>query len=297
MNADNKYKSAIDGVSFSPDFEINLKRRLRGETLIKMEPTRQSPLRVITLAGMSIAACFLCFFAVKIASERLDSALVSEPAVTSIETEYTTYFDETSPAAGTRPGAQMYDIPAPAGGESERASVSDEAEEDAGVFTYYVSPDSRIVADDAAADEGKTYRPAVALEGLLAAFDEGSFAVFAEKGVTAFASETTESQDTVETGIFGEGMAGSGESANNSVTVTTVDYSLEKQVRTYLESVIESGNKNSFSEYKTGIEQYRIDINGSDGTLLYSIWAFDNCVLVERFAPDGLMKCYIEVSE
>jgi hypothetical protein len=291
MNADNKYKSAIDGVSFSPDFEINLKRRLRGETLIKMEPTKRSPLRTVMLAGMSVAACFLCFFAVKFASERPPNALVSEPVVTAIETEYTSYNDETSVVTSSRQGFAAYGIPAPGGS----AAVADEADVDD--YSYSTAkPEIRVYETSVTTViiEDKTYRPAVALEGLLAAFDSGTFGVFSEEGVPDFVNQINQPAVTPESFEVGEGIA---DSEANSVTVTTDYVTLDSYIRAYLEKIIESGSKNCYAEYKTGVEQYRIDINGSDGTLLYSIWAFDNCVLVERFAPDGLMKCYIEVSE
>ncbi|MDR0991580.1 MAG: hypothetical protein LBL87_01605 [Ruminococcus sp.] len=293
MNAE-KYKNAIDGVRFSPDFEINLKRRLRGETLITMSresDKKKTSLRAIALAGMSIAACFVCFIAVKTASERLDTGLVSEPAVTSIETEYSSFTDETGyAAAGDAQRFAAFPIPS----ESDEAAaeeITPFAVYDTALNGVYAAAPSKT--DTGAGVWGGTYRAEVALEGLLSAFDSGTYTITYET-----AEKTVTSADT---GVVSNGdVAESGEGLPDSVTVTTTVISEDYEpfpdgVRAYLEKVVAAGEKLRFSEFVTGTEECRIDINGKDETLLYSIWVFDNCVLVERFAPDGLMKCYVEI--
>jgi hypothetical protein len=300
----NKYKSALDGVHFSPDFEINLKRRLKGETLIKMTTAKKSPIKTAALAGMSVAACFICFFAVKFASERLDTSLVSEPAVTSVETVYESAANEngTSVINAARQASDAFGF-TPAAGDVPAA-----AEDSAGggiaqpkLFGAYGTgvmppisgiPGGAVNAADAAS---KTYRPEVALEGLLTAFDEGTFVVSdgefktTETGTTVnYFNDTSAENDTAESAA-----------ENSKATVTTAvtgSGTLSDSVRAYLSQVVKLGESKSFAEHETGEQQYRIDINGEDGTLLYSVWVFDNCVLVERFAPDGLMKAYIEMT-
>jgi hypothetical protein len=305
MNANEKYKNAIDGVHFSPDFEINLKRRLRGETLItmtQMPQQKKSPLRVAMLAGMSIAACFVCFFAVKIASERLDGALVNEPAVTSIETEYTSFTDETT----ALPGAVRYSIAvydagtgdvSAAGAAAGAAVANGESAEDRMLYDAdAAAPDTYLSGINGIYGIGTaaaTYRPAVALEGLLPAFDTGNYIVTYENGnapVVVNNESIAENSDEK-----GEGVVSDDASTPTANSITTSDYT--STLRVFLEKITTNGSKQSFSELKTGTEQYRIDIKGEDSTLLYSVWVFDNCVLVERFAPDGLMKCYVEITQ
>jgi hypothetical protein len=287
----NKYKQAIDGVSFSPDFEINLKRRLKGETLITMTPAKKSPIRTIALAGMSVAACFICFFAVKIASERLDAGLVSEPAVTSFETEI-----EAVPEMGTtvigspRQAPAAFNIAPAAGGENaadDSLQVPPEGSPELfGVYNSAAPPYYNSVP--------AVYRPEVALEGLLEAFDSGTFIVSDGEFKTTEAGTTVAYADDSKTVADDADVAES--SGEGIVTVSTAGTdAFSETVRAYLEQLVTAGEKESFSEHKTGEEQYRIDIYGEDGTLLYSVWTFDNCVLVERFAPDGLMKAYVEM--
>ncbi|MDR0992161.1 MAG: hypothetical protein LBL87_04590 [Ruminococcus sp.] len=284
MNAD-KYKQAISGVRFSPDFELKLKRRLKGETLIKMTPAKKSPFHTAALAGMSIAACFICFFAVKIASERLDAGLVSEPAVTSFETS----LDSLAPENGTvvigspRQSSDEYGYTPAAGDPPEAAAdaaggVQTPQPNLFGEYGTGAPPASVFSA-------AQTYRPEVALEGLLAAYDSGTFVVSDGE------FKTTETGTTV---VYDKAEAAEeNDTAANSTATDSGAFS--DTVRAYLAKVVDSGERKSFAEHATGEQQYRIDINGEDGTLLYSVWVFDNCVLVERFAPDGLMKAYIEV--
>jgi hypothetical protein len=301
MNANEKYKNAIDGVHFSPDFEINLKRRLRGETLITMTQMRQvkkSPLRTAMIAGMSIAACFVCFFAVKIASERLDTGLVSEPAVTSIETEYTSFSDETSVISGAERREAVFYVEAP-GAVQDADVAAGESAEDAMLYDD-AAPETYLAATYGAFGSGNgtaavTYRPAVALEGLLTAFDSGNYVVTYENGddpktggVHIVQSDGAPESEEI-------AVDNGGKVSSSATSVTTSDYT--GTLRAFLEKITTNGSKQSFSEFKTGTEQYRIDIKGEDSTLLYSVWVFDNCALVERFAPDGLMKCYVEVTE
>jgi hypothetical protein len=304
MNANEKYKNAIDGVHFSPDFEINLKRRLRGETLItmaQMPQERKSPLRVAMLAGMSIAACFACFFAVKIASERFDNALVSEPAVTSIETEYTSFTDETTAIPGAvRFNIAVYDASTASDADTdiaaESAVAAGETAEDSMLYDAdAVNPETYLSGINGVyGTSAVTYRPAVALEGLLDAFDETNYTVSYENdNAPAIVSNESISENADEKGegIISDDAA----TAPTANSVTTNTNSV--QLRSFIETVAMAGSENCYPDYKTGTEQYRIDIKGEKNTLLYSVWVFDNCVLVERFAPDGLMKCYVTVTE
>jgi hypothetical protein len=290
MNAD-KYKSAFDGVRFSPDFQINLKRRLKGETLIAMTPAKKSPFQAAALAGMSIAACFICFFAVKIASERLDSGLVSEPAVTSFET----ILETPSPENGTtvigtpRQASDRFGFSPAADAAPENSAESTAPPVGAAAPGLYAVYGTGTPAVSDIQGTG-TYRPEVALEGLLAAFDSGTFVVSDGE------FKTTEASTTVNYESNKTESSAENDIADDAATALTDTAAFSDTVRAYLAQVVKIGESKNFAEHETGEQQYRIDINGDDGTLLYSVWVFDNCVLVERFAPDGLMKAYIEMT-